>query len=80
MTEDEAKTKWCPVARVALPNGSACNRDFETPNLQESHPSFIAATRCIGSACMAWQYDLTREEASNGYPAASGHCGLTGKP
>lgn len=40
MTEDEAKTKWCPVANTRfIPAGAGAT----------------ASDRCIGSACMAWR-------------------------
>jgi hypothetical protein len=56
VTEAEAKTKWCPQARVAI------GEDFETG----SGIQFIAANRaedfpnphharCLGSECMAWR-------------------------
>lgn len=45
MTEDEAKTKWCPHARVWNGEGTAYNRDF---NHGES---------CFGSACMMWRWN-----------------------
>ena len=41
MTEDEAKTKWCPFSDVA----------DATPA-----QAIVPATRCIGSACMAWRW------------------------
>lgn len=53
LAEEEAKTKWCPEARI-LPNApgyGAGNRFAEDP-----HPIFMAETRCIGSACMAWRW------------------------
>jgi hypothetical protein len=31
---------------------------------------------CIASDCMMWRWDITREEAQNGYLAKNGHCGL----
>lgn len=44
MTEDEAKTKWCPFVRYGE---KASNRGVPAEN--ESY------VRCIGSACMAWK-------------------------
>lgn len=64
MTEDEAKKKWCPFARVtrghpnangnaSVPSGQPVfNRlDLGTPNITQLPP----AADCIGSACMAWR-------------------------
>lgn len=53
MTEDEAKTKWCPFARVGTsshPGYPAINRDVEGGVRTEE------ASRCEGSACMAWRW------------------------
>lgn len=64
MTEQEAKTKWCPFARAAgakkegteikMADAPAFNRlamygDSERPSL---HPTVL----CIGSHCMAWRW------------------------
>lgn len=62
MTEEEAKTKWCPFARVLVESAeeetaspvAGANR-LETrgsgePDLEWKTP------RCIGSACMAWRW------------------------
>lgn len=77
MTEEEAKTKWCPFSRYAFPSGVTANREGQCETM---HPHMERATRCIGSDCMAWREDLTRDEASQGFAAQSGHCGLAGKP
>lgn len=51
-TEDEAKTKWCPMIRA----------DNVTPLWHEKkqEPGFTpqAKATCIGSACMAWQWNV----------------------
>lgn len=53
MTEDEAKTKWCPFSRVLgsgpLPVGEGSA--FGSVNRAEKPLS----TFCIASACMAWR-------------------------
>lgn len=79
MTEDEAKTKWCPFARVMLfePEPGAGNHAVNRTTMD---------CHCIGSACMAW-----RAEAGIVVPAdsvtpemlarkAGGYCGLAGRP
>lgn len=47
MTEDEAKTKWCPMARV---DSTAANRGDQYGFQIDRDPC------CIGSACMAWRW------------------------
>lgn len=60
MTEDEAKTKWCPFVREVgvAANGkqyTAGNRhiDFKS-NATYGNP---VGCRCIASECMAWRTD-----------------------
>jgi hypothetical protein len=57
MTEDEAKTKWCPFARVAARansegHGTSGNR---WPDQDDATGTSDACYRCIGPACMAWR-------------------------
>lgn len=47
MTEEEAKKKWCPQARINSGLGSAWNR-----------PSFPGTERCLASECMAWRWGV----------------------
>jgi hypothetical protein len=63
MNEEEAKTKWCPMARVqSAETGPAYNvRD---------NGLFINEIKCIASDCMMWR----EIDAIKG-----GYCGLAGK-
>ena len=76
MTEDEAKTKWCPQAQVSLAaNEYQSGEAWNKPNDAEWH--------CIGSGCMAWRWVLQGEETGDGDAPARltyGYCGLAGKP
>ena len=87
MTEEEAKTKWCPMG-IGL-------KDFPNSPVGQDNPR-----RCIGSACMAWRWDeewfqaeVRRQGNANPKRLAAdiarelsacgerpGYCGLAGKP
>lgn len=61
MTEEEAKTKWCPFARVLVESDEArdhsriasANR-LEVKGAGGSDLGWRAA-HCVGPACMAWR-------------------------
>ena len=91
MTEEEAKTKWCPFARClgyaddAEGDESACsfNREYEGKGAPGAF--------CIASQCMAWRwqdgshFDPTRnawvvDYGQHGKGLARGYCGLAGVP
>jgi len=67
MTEEDAKTKWCPFVRFHV-EGKAPTFTA-TPNRDQR------GTRCIGSACMAWRW-----EYDDGQDSGQGYCGLAGAP
>jgi hypothetical protein len=71
MTEEEAKTKWCPMFRCA---GDGGNADADGGR----------RTKCIGTRCMMWrwQYD-TVADGPDGVDyklvrTTQGYCGLAG--
>ena len=100
MTEDEAKTKWCPFVRVAMDWGEQDDPlhrfavGFNRDCLQKSYTSdeddggyatcSWDAMRCIGSACMAWRWNLIPAYlaggTADGLSDTRGYCGLAGKP
>jgi hypothetical protein len=75
MTEEEAKEKWCPMARCADPENSAINKVyFEDIN-----------NRCLATGCMMWRWEITPEaqklnnhQNPPGHIIADGYCGLGG--
>lgn len=78
LTEDEARGKWCPMARVPYRNPpewahvvtGAINRGA----------GYERECRCIASACMAWQWrdnPFTHDGKPN--TRRRGFCGLAGK-
>ena len=71
MTEDEAKTKWCPFSRSATNDDASINRPGT--DTAEAEVQFLRDnTRCIASGCMAWRW-----RALNTGPR-EGCCGLAG--
>ena len=94
MTEEEAKTKWCPhvVASHTDPR--------QPPSQYEREAGATSPFRhnCIGSACMAWRWKRGPVEARPARPAydeesgkhydiparkaapGDGFCGLAGQP
>ena len=71
MTEQEAKTKWCPQVETGAyrPNPDGAN---------------IRLSFCIGSACMAWRWKPKPLVESDRFgpqiDSEYGFCGLAGKP
>lgn len=93
MTEDEAKTKWCPQTGVAAqPIGfggrlewNRSPRDVSLPVGENSSTAVHSMSRCIASACMAWRWDDIRPptqglQPDEPHPRPSGYCGLAGRP
>ena len=65
MTEEEAKHTRC-----CGPEGCGEMRYDGSPLDQKRH--------CIGSACMAWRWDVEKNRKGPGID--HGYCGLAGKP
>lgn len=84
MTEEEAKTKWCPMVR------QTSESDNYKPATNRFEIADVSAFNCIGSACMARRKNYTipvhvsgqlLSEAPRGaLMVEDGHCGLAGKP
>ena len=65
MTEEEAKTKWCPHIRFVV-NASIIGNRFNT-----FYAPYNKDCKCIASKCMMWL-------PANGFhrTGEQGHCGL----
>ncbi len=77
MTEEDAKKRWCPMARVTtMRYGKGYviggNRDVSLLVPPNSFDPDTDITKCIASACMMWREELDVEK--------NGYCGLGGKP
>ena len=91
-TEDEAKRRWCPFARVVTYDKNVNEFDVGvTVGMCASNKTSEGAIRegahCIGSACMAWQWDAKQPVGeydasySEKHPdRRRGYCGLAGTP
>lgn len=63
MTEDKAKTKWCPQAF-----NNSCNRNPTT----SAAGMIPVGALCIASDCMMWVVDMQLDVKAS----PRGHCGL----
>lgn len=76
-TEDEARKKWCPFARVIDDLSGAAS----SARLRDG------TVKCIASECMAWRWIDVTEQNDNPTVAdrtvkssVRGFCGLAGQP
>ncbi len=73
-TEEQAKTKWCPMVTPG-PQDTATEKHY-------MHPSQC----CVGSACMMWRWEMSQPGMSTPIGVAfkpektgRGYCGLAGQ-
>lgn len=79
MTEDEAKQKWCPFARVIHFHDNDHNGVSPAAGNRGCHGEPKTEARCIGSDCMAWRsYRVFGPAGCD--PQREGYCGLAGEP
>ncbi|WP_133255487.1 hypothetical protein [Phenylobacterium soli] len=72
MTQEEAKTKWCPHARPAgWEDPGGFNRDRDG--------GACITSKCIASACMAWRWSEAKRTAAF-LDAVQAHMKASGKP
>lgn len=79
MTEDEAKTKWCPFVRLGV-TGCQAGGVNRIADISASKVTTDIAP-CIVSQCIAWRYiDGYGPEETKLGDKTKGYCGLAGKP
>ncbi len=71
MTEQEAKTKWCPQAAIVTTMAAVSDRLIVTASDLEK------GTHCLASDCMMWRFT---EDTYLDKPNYFGYCGLGGRP
>lgn len=77
VTEEDAKTKWCPMVRHIERQDSgesSNNRCFPVDDPKKTGISNNVWNKCIGSHCMMWR----RTNAVSAIDLR-GYCGLAGK-
>ena len=85
MTEDEAKTKWCPMFRVSHA-GAGGSQYSSTSFEMKDNRNFRSQSECLASKCMAWRWMLNVGEnpenpaEAMSLPPTEGYCGLAGRP
>jgi hypothetical protein len=82
LTEDEMKTKWCPMARVAHVSNAgktfevSFNRAWTKPVRDGTHDQVPAAAKCLGSRCGVWRWEMVGPDQK----PTKGYCGLAWQP
>ncbi len=59
-TESEAKTKWCPFARVLHSYTSSYGGLGYAAGVKRIDESQHRGSKCLGSACMAWRWSSAK--------------------
>lgn len=63
MTEDEAKTKWCPFVRHAVvSSGLAGGSPMVSINRPTANGPQDQQLNCVASGCMAWRWGRVEGE------------------
>lgn len=68
-TEDEAKTKWCPMFRSAVAHDVMGGANYATN--RDNVPSTGRVDTCIASSCMAWR-PVNQWRVRSDYPWQNG--------
>jgi hypothetical protein len=74
LTEEEAKTKWCPMVRFHVGGDDQCYDNKPQPTEQPYHAR-TESVFCIASDCMMWRWKWPYIEDND----TEGYCGLGSK-
>jgi len=80
MTEDEAKTKWCPMVRMQdLSNQDGEHCELVAHNRSEDMLMALSGYTCLASDCMMWRWVKVSgmPQGYFEYSETDGYCGLT---
>ena len=77
VTEEQAKTKWCPFVRHHNALFEPCGNSLASMPNRETHPTF---SKCIAYQCMAWRGRLEQSGMDEPVYKGRGYCGLAGAP
>jgi hypothetical protein len=93
LTEEEAKTKWCPFSQTPTTVIRKAADDYPadivvglvSSNRLNAPGEFSVECLCVASRCMAWrQTDNKTWPSAPGEPERppepAGYCGLSGRP
>ena len=76
MTEDEAKTKWCPFARPGSVRPEECG---EVRGNRMMQGEVDTGALCVASACMSWRWSEAKRTAAF-LEAVQAHMQASAKP
>jgi hypothetical protein len=77
LTEEEAKGKWCPHARVIFNHRDEEKMRTHAATSYNRSSDPMPLSNCIGSGCMAWKW-IDSEYLAEADPAVErrGRCGI----
>ncbi|MCK7474055.1 MAG: hypothetical protein MZV49_12190 [Rhodopseudomonas palustris] len=77
LTEEQARSKWCPMVRYEGDDGGSWNRGSakDDPTNTARSPEYYSCA-CVASSCMAWR--ILRADIPGG--ESRGYCGAFGRP
>lgn len=87
LTEEHARTKWCPMVRMAAPGNPLVNRISRAmwailkPGTRdhEWYSDMKADCCCIASECAMWRWQNGDPDFAEVGEPAKGYCGLAGE-